>query len=90
MSVKINIPSYLQPFTGDREIVEVTGNTSGECLLNLSKQFPDTGDKLFNEGGELFDYVSIFVNGEFDDTNGLMKAVSDGDEIHIFYILGGG
>ena len=90
MSVKINIPSYLQPFTGGHDVVEVAGNTTGECLKNLSKQFPDTGDKIFNEGGELIDHVSIFVNGEYDNTDGLTKPVNDGDELHIFYILGGG
>ena len=90
MSIKINIPSYLQPFADGRDVVEVTGNTTGECLLNLSKRFPDMDDKIFNKGGELIDYISIFVNGELDNTDGLTKTVNDGDELHIFYILGGG
>jgi molybdopterin synthase sulfur carrier subunit len=90
MSVKINIPSYLQNFTGDQEAIEVTGNTTGECLLILSKQFPEIGHKIFNEGGELIEYVSIFVNGEFTNTDELAKPVHDGDELHVFYILGGG
>ena len=90
MSVKINIPSYLQTFTGGLEVVETTGETTGECLLNLSKQFPEIGNKIFNEGGELIDYVSVFVNGEFVDMDESIKPVHDGDELHIFYILGGG
>ena len=90
MSVKINIPSYLQPFTGGHEVVEVTGNTTGECLLGLSKQFPDISNKIFNEGGELIDYITVFVNGEFTNTDEMAKLVYDGDELHIFYILGGG
>lgn len=90
MSVKINIPSYLQPLTAGHDVVEVIGNTTSECLLSLSKQFPDIGNKIFNEGGELIDYVSIFVNGEFANTDELTKSVNDGDELHIFYILGGG
>ena len=90
MSVKINIPSYLQTFTGGLEVVETTGETTGECLLNLSKQFPEIGDKIFNEGGELIDYVSVFLNGQFANTDELTKPVNDGDELHVFYILGGG
>ena len=90
MSAMINIPSYLQPFTDDHDAVDVTGNTTGECLLSLSKQFPDIGNKIFNEGGELIDYISIFVNGEFVNKYELTKPVNDGDELHVFYILGGG
>ncbi|HEY41937.1 MAG TPA: MoaD/ThiS family protein [Dehalococcoidia bacterium] len=90
MSVKVNIPSYLQPFTSGYEVVEVTGSTTGECLRNLSKQFPDIGNKLFNEGGELISYISIYLNKEFVNTDELNKPVNDGDELHVFYLLGGG
>jgi MoaD family protein len=90
MGVKISIPSYLQAFSGDSDVVEVTGKTTGECLLSLSKRFPDIGSKIFNEGGELIDYVNIYVNGEFINSDELTKPVNDGDELHVFYILGGG
>jgi len=90
MSVKINIPSYLQPSTGGHDMVEVTGKNTGECFLNLSKQFPDIENKIFNERGTLIDYVNIYVNGEFVNTDELTKPVKDGDELHVFYILGGG
>ena len=36
MSVKINIPSYLQPYTSEQEVVEVSGSTAGECLDRLA------------------------------------------------------
>jgi len=71
-------------------VIEIAGNTASECLLSLSKQFPDIGNKIFNEGGELIDYVNIYVNGQFVDPNELTKPVNDGDELHVFYILGGG
>jgi molybdopterin converting factor small subunit len=90
MSVRINIPSYLQPFTDGHDVVEVTGKTTGECLQSLSKQFNDIGNKIFNEGGELVDYVSVFVNGQFVNADELTRPVSDGDELHVFYVLGGG
>ena len=90
MSIKVNIPSYLQPFTGGHDAVEVSGNTTGECLRNLSKQFPDIGNKLFSEGGELISYISIFLNGESVNIDELIKPVKDGDELHVFYLLGGG
>jgi len=90
MSVKINIPSYLQPYTSQQEVVEVPGSTVEECLDHLVERFPDISRMLYVQEGELFDYVSIYVNGEFACTDELARPVKDGDELHILYILGGG
>ncbi len=90
MSVKINIPSYLQPYTAEQEVVEVSGSTAGECLDRLVEQFPDISQMLYVREGELFDYVSIYVNGESASTDESARPVKDGDELHILYILGGG
>ncbi len=90
MSIKIDIPSYLQPFTNNMAVVEVNGSTFGGCLDHLVKQFPDIEKKLFDKNGNLFDYVGIYVNGEDSYPDELAKPVKDGDELNILYILGGG
>jgi len=90
MGIKINIPSYLQPFTNDTAIIEVNGSTLGECLHGLVAQFPEMSDKLFTKDSQLHDYVSIYLDGEFIYADELSKPVKDGDEFHLFYILGGG
>ena len=90
MSVRVNIPSYLQPYTDNREVVEVSGTTAAECLDGLVEQFPGIGKMLYAKEGELFDYVSVYVNGEFAYADELAKPVKEGDELHILYILGGG
>jgi len=90
MSVKINIPSYLQPYVNDSEVVEVPGNTAEECLTRLVEQFPGMGKMLFAREGKLHDHVSIYVNGEVAYADELAKPVGDGDELHVLYILGGG
>ena len=90
MSVKINIPSYLQPYTGDVEVVEVSGSTVRECLDQLIGQFPSMGKMLFDKDRKLLDYVSIYLDGDFVYGDELAKAVKDEDEFHILYILGGG
>ncbi len=64
MSIKIDIPSYLQPFAKNTDVVEVNGGTVGRCLDHLVKQFPDIEKMLFAKNGKLFDYVGIYVNGE--------------------------
>ncbi len=90
MSVKINIPSYLQPYTNDKEAVEVNGSSVNECLNHLIKQFPTMEKMVFAKDGRLLDYVSIYVGGDFAYADELTKPVKDGDELHLLYILGGG
>lgn len=90
MSIKINIPSYLQPFTNNMEVIEASGGTVGECLNHLVKQFAGMEKMLLAKNGKLFNYVNIYLNGEDAYPDELAKAVKDGDELHILYIIGGG
>ena len=90
MSVKISIPSYLQPYTNDKEVVEVNGGTVKECLDRLVEQFAGMKKMLFTKEGKLLDYVSIYVGGEFAYADELAQPVKDGDELQLLYILGGG
>ena len=90
MSVKINLPSYLQQFTNDTEVIEVDGTTVDECLKQLVNQFPSIKPKVFGKNGKLLDYASIYIDGDFIYGDGLDKPVKDGDELHVIYIIGGG
>lgn len=90
MNVKIHIPSYLQPYTSDEAIIEVNGSTVCECLSHLVERCPDIENKIFDKEGELLNYVSIYLDGEFIYADELDKPAQDGDEFHLFYILGGG
>ena len=90
MSAKISIPTYLHPYTGGSDAVEVAGSTIAECLDHLVEQYPEINAMLYTQEGRLFDYVSIYVNGEFAQADELARPVTDGDELHILYILGGG
>ncbi len=90
MSLKIDIPSYLQPYTNNREMVEVNGSTVGECLDHLIKQFAGMEKMLFTKNGKLHSYVGIYVNGEDAYPEELAKPVEDGDKLYILCIIGGG
>ncbi len=90
MSIKIDIPSYLQLFTNSMEAVEVNGSTVGECLNHLVTQLPGIEKMLFAKNGKLLGYVNIYVNGEDAYPEELAKPVKDGDELNILYIIGGG
>jgi len=90
MSIKIHLDTVLSYFINSQEVVVVRGNTVGECLNHLVKQFPAIEKMLFAKNGKLLGYVGIYVNGEDAYPDELAKPVKDGDELHILYILGGG
>ncbi len=90
MSIRINIPSYLQTFTNNMAVVEVGGSTVGECLNHLVKRFPDLQKTLFDKNGKLYGDISIYVNREDAYPEELAKPVEDGDELHLPYIIVGG
>lgn len=90
MSISIEIPSYLQSFTNNMEMVDVNGNTVGECLEHLVKQYPDIRKILFSKSGYLFEHVIISVNGENAYPEQLTKPVKDGDKLAVIFMVGGG
>ena len=90
MSIKIDIPSFMQPFTNNVEIAEVNGSTVGECFNHLFEQFPATKKWVLSEKGEWFVDVIIALNGKNAYPEQLAKPVKDGDELHIIFLVDGG
>jgi len=90
LSVKINLASSLRHLTNDQAVVEVNGNTVGQCLEQLITRFPKTRKRLLEKNGALSRIIDIYVNGESAYPEGLDTAVKDGDELHIEVIISGG
>ena len=90
MSIKIRILPYLQYLTGGKTVVEVEGSTVGQCLADMTRQFPGTTTVLFGSDGKLLEYVDIYVNEETCYHEGLTKAVHEGDELLITLLIDGG
>jgi len=91
MSVKVNIHwNEWQGSTNGQTIVEVDGNTTGQCLNQLIKQFPSLEKEIFDKDGELLGYLTIFINREPAFPEELTKPVKEGDEIHIVPLVAGG
>jgi MoaD family protein len=71
--------------------VEVDGSSVGEILQGLADRYPDTGDQLFSEEGELNRYVNVYVNDEdVRVQNGLETEVGQSDTIVILPAMAGG
>lgn len=90
MSVKIHIHITHRQFTNGLEVVPVEGNTVGECLNHLIRQYPQMEKALFAKKDKLLNVVEVFVNHETAYPNELLKPVKDGDEIHLLVMLAGG
>jgi molybdopterin converting factor small subunit len=90
MSVKVHIHTTHRQFTNGLEVVALEGNTVGECLSQLIKQFPGMEKALFAKKDKLLNNVEIYLNQSSAYPNELVKPVKDGDEIHLVIMLAGG
>ena len=91
MSIKVDIPYFLQSLTNDVEVAEVNGSTVGECLDDLIRQYPQTKNWLFDRNGTLL----VFIRINSEDTaihhrDDLSRPVKNGDELYLYLLLGGG
>ena len=50
---KVRIPTPLRSFTQGRDEVAITGQTIGDVLKNLEKEFQGIGDKILDEKGNI-------------------------------------
>jgi len=89
MAIKVDI-SHLKPFNKNIETVEVSGHLVRECLKDLVAKVPAIKEVIFNEYGELSEYINVYINKEVVYTGVLTKPVKAGDELLILYMIAGG
>ncbi|MEK7793517.1 MAG: ubiquitin-like small modifier protein 1, partial [Candidatus Hydrogenedentota bacterium] len=91
MSVKVLIPTALRQYAGGKDTVELNGVKVGEVLKNLVTEYPGLKSHLFNDNGDLRNFVNVYVNDEnirslnLNDTN-----VANGDEVTLVPAVAGG
>ncbi|MBL7225781.1 MAG: ThiS family protein [Desulfobacteraceae bacterium] len=90
MSINVNIHRTHRQLTDGLDSVEVEGNSVGDCLDDLVRQFPDMGNALFDKKSKLLNAVEIYINQKSAYPDELVKPVKDGDDIHITLMLAGG
>jgi molybdopterin converting factor small subunit len=90
MAVQVHIHATHRQFTNGKELVATEGNTVGECLNHLIKQFPGMEKALFAKKDKLLNILEVYVNHATAYPNELAKPVKDGDEIHLVLMLAGG
>jgi molybdopterin converting factor small subunit len=90
MPVKVHIHITHRQFTNGLDVVTAEGNTVGECLNHLIRQYPGMEKALFAKKDKLLNVVEVFVNHVAAYPNELTKPVKDGDEISLLVMLAGG
>jgi len=90
MSVRINIPHEWRHHTKNHATVEVRGDTVGQCLNDLVRQFPQIRQGLFDKDNKLQNYVQVYVNRESSYQEEMAEPVKDGGEIDMVIMIGGG
>lgn len=90
MSV-LRIPTPLRPYAEGASEIEVTAETVGAALENLTEQYPSLRKHLFTDQGELRSYVNLFVNDEdIRHLQGVDTPVQPEDRLMIIPSIAGG
>ena len=86
----IRIPTPLRPYTNGQSSVQVSGDSVGAALSDLTSQHPDLRQHLY-EGDKLRSFVNVFLNEEdVRYLDGVETAVSDSDTLMIIPSIAGG
>lgn len=87
---KFRIPTPLRPYSGGQSQVAVAGTTVEQALSDLTTQYPDLQQHLF-EGRELRSFVNIYLNKEdIRYGNGVQTSVDQDDTLMIIPSIAGG
>ena len=90
-TVTIHIPTPLREYTDDQATAEVHGQTAGDALRTLVDQYPDLEENLYNDDGELRQFVNIYVEDEdIRYLDGEDTPLDDGTELSIVPSIAGG
>jgi molybdopterin converting factor small subunit len=86
----IRIPTPLRPYAAGQNKVVVSGDTVGAVLNDLTRQYPDLREHLF-EGDDLRNFVNVYLNKEdVRQLDGPGTVVSADDTLMIVPSIAGG
>ena len=85
---RVFIPPLLRSLTDGRDVIDVVGETVGEVIDSLNREFPGVRERLV-EGGRLKPGLSVAV-GTKVSARGLLSKTASSDEVHFLPAIGGG
>jgi sulfur-carrier protein len=88
---KVKIPPVLRKMTGGAKEAVVEGNTIGEILDALDRQYSGIKTQLLTEDGQIARFVNVYVNDEdVRFMQGLVTGVKENDTVVILPAMSGG
>ncbi len=91
MAVRLLVPTALQRYTANQDEIQVSASTVDDALAQLAERHPDVRKHLFNDEGQLRQYVNIYVGSEdMRSLQGTQTSLKDGDEVTIVPSIAGG
>lgn len=90
MSIRVHLYSSLRKYADNRDMVDVAGTTVGECLNDLTRQFPSISPILFDETGKPLEKVFVSINLESAYREKMTTPVKENDDLYLILIVAGG
>ncbi len=91
MPVTVRIPTPLRSITKGSAEVQAKGDTVGDIVDDLERQFPGLRERLMDESGELRRFINIYVNEEdIRFLDGKKTALKEGDSVSVVPAIAGG
>ena len=91
MAVKVRVPGPLRRLTAGESVVEVEGATVSEVLAALEQSYPGFRERIYDQDGNLRQFVNIYKNDEdIRFGGGLDTSVGAGDDLSIVPAVAGG
>lgn len=89
--ISLAIPDDLSRYTEGATKFEIAAANVGEVLDDLFAQFPDLRKRIVSDGGQLFPYLPVFLNGDKLPTSRYRPTpVQSGDRLEVVLIASGG
>ncbi len=91
MKTSIIVPSALRQYTENKDTIDLSGQSVGEVLEQLTNQYPLLRKHLYSDEGNLRNFVNIYINE--DDIRTQQKTdtpIKEGDVISIVPSVAGG
>lgn len=84
------IPTPLRPYSGGNSQVQVSGDTVGDALEDLTGKYPELRQHLY-DGQQLRNFVNIHLNQEdIRYGNGIETTIEEDDTLMIIPSIAGG
>lgn len=87
----LRVPTPLKYYLDNQSEIVLKGETVGDVLRSLAKQYPKIKSHIFDNSGQVRRHINLFVNADnIRDLQGLGTAVAENDIVKILPSVTGG